>query len=74
MWLALILRRNGMRAHERGDHIHGMPPVELRRELVRIRPERVSTWNGGGIDRTFFKPSRWHEVRPGQPLEEAAVQ
>jgi PPOX class probable F420-dependent enzyme len=48
--------------------------LELPRVLVRIRPELVSTWNGGGVDRTFFTPSRWHEVRPGQPLEEAAVQ
>lgn len=48
--------------------------LELPRALVRIRPESVSTWNGGGIDRTFFQPTRWHDVRPGQPLEEAAVQ
>lgn len=48
--------------------------LELPRVLVRIHPERVSTWNGGGIDRTFFKPSRWHDVREGQSLEDAAVQ
>ncbi len=48
--------------------------LEIPRVLVRIRPELVSTWNGGGIDRTFFQPTRWHEVRPGQSLEEAAVQ
>jgi hypothetical protein len=47
--------------------------LDLPRVLVRIRPERVSSWDGGGVDRTFTKPSRWHEVRRGQSLEEAAV-
>ena len=47
-------------------------PLALPRVLVRIRPERISTWDGGGIDRTFTKPSRWHEVEQGQPLEQAA--
>jgi PPOX class probable F420-dependent enzyme len=46
--------------------------LELPRVLVRVRPERISTWNGGGVDRTFFKPTVWHDVAAGQPLEEAA--
>jgi len=33
----------------------------------------VSSWDGGGIDRTFTKPARWHEVAPGQSVEEAAA-
>ena len=44
--------------------------LELPRVHIRIRPESVSTWNGGGIDRTFSKPSRWHEVPAGKSLEE----
>jgi len=43
------------------------------RELVRIWPERVSSWNGGGVDRTFTKPAVWHDVKPGQAVEEAAA-
>jgi PPOX class probable F420-dependent enzyme len=46
--------------------------LELPRVLVRIVPERLTTWNGGGVDRTFFKPSRWHDVAAGESLEEAA--
>lgn len=46
--------------------------LHLPRVLVRIRPERVSTWDGGGIDRTFSKPARWHDVAAGQTLEQAA--
>ena len=47
--------------------------LDLPRVLVRIRPERVSSWDGGGVDRTFTKPTRWHEVAPGQSVEEAAA-
>jgi hypothetical protein len=47
--------------------------LNLPRVLVRIRPERVSSWDGGGVDRTFTKPARWHDVARGQPLEEAAA-
>lgn len=46
--------------------------LDLPRVVVRIVPERVTSWNGGGVDRTFTKPSRWHDVAPGQKLEEAA--
>jgi PPOX class probable F420-dependent enzyme len=47
--------------------------LDLPRVLVRIRPERVSSWDGGGVDRTFTQPSQWHQVALGQPLEEAVV-
>jgi PPOX class probable F420-dependent enzyme len=46
--------------------------LDIPRVLVRIWPERVSSWNGGGIDRTFSKPAVWHEVERGQAVEEAA--
>ena len=46
--------------------------LDLPRVLVRIRPERVSSWDGGGVDRTFTRPARWHAVAPGQSLEAAA--
>ena len=45
--------------------------LDLPRVLVRIRPERISSWDGGGVDRTFTRPARWHDVSPGQSLEDA---
>jgi hypothetical protein len=35
------------------------------------KPERISSWDGGGVDRTFSKPARWHDVEAGQSLEDA---
>lgn len=46
--------------------------LDLPRVLVRVQPERMTSWNGGGIDRTFTRPARWRDVRPGQALEDAA--
>jgi PPOX class probable F420-dependent enzyme len=45
--------------------------LDLPRELVRIKPERISSRDGGGVDRTFSKPARWHDVGAGQSLEDA---
>src|SRR5262245_42317316 len=45
--------------------------LALPRVLVRIRPERLSSWDGGGVDRTFARLTQWHDVAPGQPLEDA---
>lgn len=45
--------------------------LDLPRVVVRIAPGRFSSWNGGGVDRTFREPTRWHDVESGQPLEEA---
>ena len=45
--------------------------LDLPRVLIRIRPERITSWNGGGVDRTFTRPAVWHDVAPGQRLEEA---
>lgn len=33
--------------------------VDLPRETIRIVPQKISTWNGGGVDRTFFEPAQW---------------
>jgi PPOX class probable F420-dependent enzyme len=32
---------------------------EFPRETIRIRPISMSTWNGGGVDRTFFEMAKW---------------
>ena len=36
-------------------------------------PERITSWDGGGVDRTFTRPAVWHDVAPGQPLEDAVA-
>lgn len=30
----------------------------------RVWPVRMTTWNGGGFDRTFTQETRWHDVCP----------
>ena len=40
--------------------------TDLPRETIRIRPIKISTWNGAGIDRTFFEPAQW---RPAQAAD-----
>jgi PPOX class probable F420-dependent enzyme len=47
--------------------------LDLPRVLVRIRPERMTSWDGGGVDRTFTRPAVWHDVAPGQPLEDVVA-
>ena len=47
--------------------------LDMPRVLVRIWPEKMSSWNGGGPDRTFHKPSVWHEVKQGQGVEDASA-
>lgn len=37
--------------------------IDLPRITIRVRPLKVTTWNGGGVDRTFFEPTVWHQVR-----------
>jgi hypothetical protein len=63
----MVLRYLGPQGMDYFEATLGFP-----RELVRIWPERISTWNGGGFDRTFSKPAVWHDVNPGQAVEEAA--
>lgn len=38
--------------------------TDIPRVVVHFRPQRMTTWNGGGVDRTFFEPSVWHD-QPG---------
>jgi PPOX class probable F420-dependent enzyme len=37
--------------------------TDIPRVVVHFRPERMTTWDGGGVDRTFFEPSLWHEIQ-----------
>lgn len=36
--------------------------TDIPRVTIRIRPTRLSTWNGAGIDRTFFEQAQWRET------------
>jgi nitroimidazol reductase NimA-like FMN-containing flavoprotein (pyridoxamine 5'-phosphate oxidase superfamily) len=42
--------------------------IKFPRQVIRIVPERFSTWNGAGPDRTFAQQTKWHDVEPGQLL------
>ena len=42
---------------------------EFPRVPFRVWPKRLSTWNGGGFDRTFHRETVWHEHEI--PLESA---
>jgi PPOX class probable F420-dependent enzyme len=35
---------------------------EFERVPFRVWPKKMSSWNGGGFDRTFRKPTTWNEV------------
>lgn len=36
--------------------------IDLPRTTIRIRPARIATWNGGGVDRTFYETTQWRNV------------
>ena len=36
--------------------------TDIPRVMIHFKPTAMTTWNGGGVDRTFFEPTRWHEV------------
>ena len=44
----------------------------LPRVTIRVNPVKVTSWNGGGVDRTFHQPTQWHDVAPGEPLGASA--
>lgn len=46
----------------------------LPRVTIRVNPIKLTSWNGGGVDRTFHEPTRWHEVQQGDPLEASTRQ
>lgn len=68
-----IARRMVLRYLGPGGIAYFEATLDLPRELVRIWPERMSSWNGGGVDRTFSKPAVWHDVQHGQAIEDAAA-
>lgn len=36
------------------------------RTPFRVWPRQMSTWNGGGFDRTFRRPTVWHTISSGE--------
>ena len=43
---------------------YGEATFEFPRVPIRIWPRRMTTWDGGGFDRTFHRETVWHEL-PG---------
>jgi PPOX class probable F420-dependent enzyme len=43
--------------------------LNLPRVTIRVDPIKLTSWNGGGVDRTFHEPTRWHDVAQGDQLE-----
>lgn len=39
--------------------------ADIPRTTFRVKPLRTTTWNGAGIDRTFFEETVWHQVDTG---------
>lgn len=44
---------------------YGEATREFPRVCIRIWPKRMTTWDGGGFDRTFNRDTVWHEVDAG---------
>ena len=44
------------------------------RVSVRIWPKRMTTWDGGGFDRTFHRDTVWHEMEVPVEVERQAGQ
>ncbi|GAC1629343.1 MAG: hypothetical protein NVS4B2_11350 [Chloroflexota bacterium] len=38
--------------------------LNLPRVTIRVQPIKQTSWNGGGVDRTFHRPTQWHNVSP----------
>jgi hypothetical protein len=41
---------------------YGEATFEFPRVPIRIRPVRMTTWDGGGFDRTFHRETVWHDL------------
>jgi PPOX class probable F420-dependent enzyme len=53
----MVLRYLGPEGMEYAESTFGFPRVPF-----RVWPRQMSTWNGGGFDRTFHRPTVWHTV------------
>jgi PPOX class probable F420-dependent enzyme len=54
----MILRYLGPEGMEYGEST-----FKFARVPFRVWPRRMTSWNGGGFDRTFQKETVWHEVQ-----------
>jgi len=54
----LVIRYIGVDGLDYAEATFGFPRVS-----VRIWPRRMTTWDGGGFDRTFHQDTVWHDVR-----------
>jgi hypothetical protein len=53
----MVLRYIGKEGMSYAEATFGFPRVPF-----RVRPQQMSTWNGGGFDRTFHRDTVWHEA------------
>jgi PPOX class probable F420-dependent enzyme len=53
----MVLRYLGPEGMDYAESTFGFARVPF-----RVWPRHMSTWNGGGFDRTFHRPTVWHEV------------
>lgn len=53
----MVLRYLGPGGMEYAESTFG-----FERAPFKVWPRRMTTWNGGGFDRTFRRPTVWHEV------------
>lgn len=56
---AMVVRYIGEEGMSYAEATFDFPRVPF-----RVWPHRMSTWNGGGFDRTFHRDTVWHEVAP----------
>jgi PPOX class probable F420-dependent enzyme len=55
----MVLRYVGPEGLKYLEATSGLPRV-----VFHVRPERATSWNGGGLDRSFFGAAHWNEVAP----------
>jgi len=62
----MVLRYIGTGGLSYAEATFGFPRVS-----ILIHPRRMTTWDGGGFDRTFHRESVWHEMAeaPGQDVQ-----
>jgi PPOX class probable F420-dependent enzyme len=53
----MVLRYIGPEGLSYAEATFGFPRVS-----IRIWPKRMTTWDGGGFDRTFHRDTVWHEI------------
>jgi PPOX class probable F420-dependent enzyme len=64
----MVLRYIGPDGMSYAEATFGFPRVS-----VRIWPKRLTSWDGGGFDRTFHRDTVWHEMEVPAEVERSAA-